>query len=235
MHLILLPGMDGTGELFAPLIAALPENIQAHAIAYPTDQALTYAQLVDRVLPQLPRDAPFVILGESFSGPVAIGLAHRRPPGLAGVILCVTFARSTRPKMPRLPFPAAWGAAITIWSLKVSRAAWIWRMLLGDDFSPDRHRMIQSAVDRNTPEVLVSRIHEMSVVDVTREVAAISAPVLYLRARQDRIVPRKAGEQIVTANPAVRMGELDGSHFVLQAHPQAAAAMIAAFCRNPAG
>lgn len=226
--------MDGTGELFAPLAAALPGDIQPHPIAYPTDRALNYAQLVDLVLPQLPRDTPYVILGESFSGPVAIGLAHRRPPALAGVILCVTFARSTRPKMPQLPIPASWGAAFTIWSLKVSRAAWVWRLLLGADFSPERHRMIQGAVDRNTPAVLASRIHAMSTVDVTDEVAEISVPVMYLRARQDRIVPRKAGEHIVAANTSVRVRELDGSHFLLQAHAAESAAVIAAFCRNPA-
>jgi pimeloyl-ACP methyl ester carboxylesterase len=236
MHLILLPGMDGTGELFAPLVSALPAWIRPRVIAYPPDRAMTYAQLVELVMPQLPADSPFVILGESFSGPVAIAVAHRRPLHLAGVILCVTFARSTRPKMPRIPLPAFaanWGPAFTEWSLRVSRAAWVWRLLLGRDFTTERHRMIQGAVDRNTPDVLAGRIREMSTVDVTRELAEIEVPVLYLRASQDRIVPRQAGDQIASANPAVRMQDLDGSHFLLQAHALEAAKIIAAFCRAP--
>ncbi|NUN50811.1 MAG: pimeloyl-ACP methyl ester esterase, partial [Candidatus Brocadiae bacterium] len=38
--LILLPGLDGSGRLFAPLLAALGTGIEARAIAYPPDRAL---------------------------------------------------------------------------------------------------------------------------------------------------------------------------------------------------
>jgi hypothetical protein len=38
--LLLLPGMDGTGRMFAPLIARLPASLEPRAIAYPGDRAL---------------------------------------------------------------------------------------------------------------------------------------------------------------------------------------------------
>src|SRR6476660_4945010 len=43
--LVLLPGMDGTGALFAPFIAALGSDTSGTVVDYPTDQALGYAAL----------------------------------------------------------------------------------------------------------------------------------------------------------------------------------------------
>lgn len=33
--LVMLPGLDGTGLLFEPLVAALPSDIRGHTVAYP--------------------------------------------------------------------------------------------------------------------------------------------------------------------------------------------------------
>ncbi|WP_228488314.1 hypothetical protein [Caenimonas koreensis] len=41
--LVLLPGMDGTGDLFAPFIAAWKGPV--HVVRYPTDTALNYQEL----------------------------------------------------------------------------------------------------------------------------------------------------------------------------------------------
>ena len=89
---MLLPGLDGTGKLFANFLAVLPPTIEARVIDYPTDEPLTYEQLELRVRAALPSDRPFVLLGESFGGPIAIRIAASPPPGLAGLILCGTFA-----------------------------------------------------------------------------------------------------------------------------------------------
>jgi surfactin synthase thioesterase subunit len=39
--LVLLPGMDGTSELFAPFIAALPKDFEPIPIRYPRDRFLS--------------------------------------------------------------------------------------------------------------------------------------------------------------------------------------------------
>ena len=64
--LVLLPGLDGTGLLFQPLIDCLPEDIQPVVVAYPKELQLGYAELLPLVLDSLP-PGPFVLLGESFS------------------------------------------------------------------------------------------------------------------------------------------------------------------------
>ncbi|MFA5258386.1 MAG: hypothetical protein WC360_09565, partial [Opitutales bacterium] len=73
--LILLPGLDGTGRLFSDFVAALGPEADVVVVSYPTDQCLSYHELVAFVRPFLPRDRPYVILAESFSGPIGIALA----------------------------------------------------------------------------------------------------------------------------------------------------------------
>src|SRR4051812_12496722 len=75
--LVLLPGLHGNDVQFRPLLAHLPPQIRPIAVNYPPDQPLDYAQLLPLVLAALPEDQPFVLLGESFSGPLAIMAAAR--------------------------------------------------------------------------------------------------------------------------------------------------------------
>src|SRR6185369_2945536 len=93
-RLVLLPGMDGTGILFEPLLEILPPELEAQVVSYPTHKPCGYEELAGLVAAALPKDGPFIILGESFSGPLAIMAAHAQPPGLKGIVLCASFARS---------------------------------------------------------------------------------------------------------------------------------------------
>lgn len=92
--LVLLPGMDGTGDLFAPFLAAMGPECKVLCIRYPDDAAMGYVELEVLVRSQLPHDANYVVLGESFSGPIAASLSAAPPPGLMGIVLCCTFLRS---------------------------------------------------------------------------------------------------------------------------------------------
>lgn len=125
MKLILMPGMDGTGELFAPLIGALGSSIESIVVRYPTDQPLTYSELFPQVRAALPRSGPFVLLGESFSGPLALMLAAEAPVAPAWGdpvrVICDqsnplvsqvgTLARATDPVSRHAPIRASQGAA----------------------------------------------------------------------------------------------------------------------------
>src|ERR1700722_12941492 len=90
--LILLPGLDGTGKLFAEFLKALDLGVSASVVSYPPEVPLGYHELEPIVRAALPAHDPFVLLGESFSGPLAIRIAADPPPALKGLILCVTFA-----------------------------------------------------------------------------------------------------------------------------------------------
>ena len=94
--LVLLPGMDGTGKLFESLVELLPTYITPLVIGYPTTTKLSYQALIKLVRQQIPKHQPYILLGESFSGPIAISLAAKADKQLKGVILSCTFAVNPR-------------------------------------------------------------------------------------------------------------------------------------------
>ena len=50
--LVLLPGFDGTGELFGPLQAALGNNVVSNAVRYDAERSFEdYVNSVARILP----------------------------------------------------------------------------------------------------------------------------------------------------------------------------------------
>lgn len=51
--LVLLPGMDGTGEQFQPFLRALGPSTSTVVISYPTAEPLTYAELEAVVRPKV--------------------------------------------------------------------------------------------------------------------------------------------------------------------------------------
>jgi len=74
LTLILLPGMDGTGVFFADFAAAMPTELKPLVVAYPNDPKLGYPELEALARAALPRDQLFILLGESFSGPLLFRL-----------------------------------------------------------------------------------------------------------------------------------------------------------------
>lgn len=99
--LVLLPGMDGTGELFDPLIRGLPRRVRVQAVLY-LSAHLSYEQLAERVRAVLPAEGPYVIITESYFGPVALRLAARPVGDLRAVLLVVSFI--SRPRAWRAPW-----------------------------------------------------------------------------------------------------------------------------------
>ena len=90
---LLLPGLDGTGHLFARFLAAATGALDLRVIRYPPNRALGYPALASLVRKQLPREGRWALLGESFSGPLALRLAAEKPPGLTAVVLAASFHR----------------------------------------------------------------------------------------------------------------------------------------------
>src|SRR3954471_10677328 len=87
--------MDGTGELLRPLAEQLSTHRPVQLVSYRVDRTLSYEQLVPYVKERLP-DNRYVILGESFSGPIAIEVAATESR-TAGLILASSFARHPLP------------------------------------------------------------------------------------------------------------------------------------------
>ena len=224
MHLILLPGIDGTGDLFNPMLPFFSGKLTAQVVRYPNDRVVNLAALVQHVLRELPAIELFVLLGESFSGPIAISVAASNPPNLAGIILCASFARAPMPRLARL------AATVPALLLMLARQPFAWRLLLGRFAATTVDLLIISAMRKLSPEVLSARLQDVSIADVTSQLAEIRVPMLYLKASRDQFVPRAASELVCAINPDVEVRKIDGRHFLLQVLPQESAERILSFC-----
>lgn len=227
--LVLLPGMDGTGDLFAPLLAALEGRFQTIVVQYPQSDALDYAQLLPYVRASLPDGRPFVLVAESFSGPLAISLASERPEGLRGLVLCASFARNPRAAL-------TWASRF-LRALPLSRGARRMAVLvaLGRWDDPALRARLDRTVARIPPAVLRTRLRAVLHVDVTPELARVSVPILYLQASNDLAVPPSAAAMIRLARAEMRCVRIEGPHFLFQANPTASATEIANFAISVAG
>jgi pimeloyl-[acyl-carrier protein] methyl ester esterase len=223
--IVLLPGMDGSGTLFAEFIAALPRSTKAVVVAYPPDQALGYEELEAIARKKLPT-GPFVLLGESFSGPVALALAAGDPPGLRGVVLVCSFARYPL-RAPGLL--RALVARLPVWRTPAYLAGIV---LLGRDLPQPHLRRLSAAMTAVTPEAWRARLRAVLTVDLSGRLSAVKVPLLYLMAKSDRLVPRSAWELIRKSLPSAQHVELDGPHFLLQAKAVESAAHVEAFARE---
>lgn len=222
-QLIILPGLDGTGARLTPFLRQLEGAVPARVIGYPPDRPLGYAELESLVRQSLPEGERCVLLAESFSGPIAIRVAADPPPGLAGVILCGTFAKN--------PFP--WLRPVRALAVRVpfkSLPRWLRAPLLwgsGDPKrAPPRSERASAMVDE---AVIRRRLHEVLTVDVTARLADIALPTLILLATGDRILPRSAARLLVQHTHRAEVVRIDGPHLLLQTRSAESAAAVLRF------
>jgi pimeloyl-ACP methyl ester carboxylesterase len=224
--LVLLPGMDGTGDLFAPFCAALGDECETIIVRYPPNEILGYGELTTLTRSWLPGDKPFVLLAESFSGPVAVLLAAAKPRGLVGLILCASFVRNPRPALGRL--------AVFFRSLSTNRLpkGMLHSLLLGSSAANHVRDDLDRALKKVQPNVLADRLRSIVDIDVTDELKSINLTCLYLRASNDRLVPPTSSLPFESLVPRWRMRELSGPHLLLQVAPMAAAREVRDFIQH---
>jgi pimeloyl-ACP methyl ester carboxylesterase len=215
--LVLLPGLDGTGDLFRPYLDALGSKFTHTTVSYSASSHGTYADCQAVALAKLPQRDPYVLLGESFSGPIAIALAATRPAGLRGVILVGSFVTSPSPWLGWLvPF-------LRFTPTGRLPAAAMNRTLLGTFATPGIESQLHSAIATVRPEIYRQRLRAISQVNVCAELARINMPMVYFRAAHDELVPRSASEQIARLWPQLSIVDFEAPHLLLQCAPAAAA------------
>jgi pimeloyl-[acyl-carrier protein] methyl ester esterase len=228
LKLVLLPGMDGTGKLFSEFIAALPETFETVTVRYPTERCLPYSELEDFVRTACAISAPFMLVAESFSTPLAIKYAATKPANLEGVILCAGFATSPvqgwRRFLGSLLVPLAFRIPLP------NLAARFW--LLGSDAPTSLLAALRVAISSVEPKVLAARVRAVLACEVRAELGQIAVPMLYIQAKRDRLVSASCLEDIQRIRPQMTVVALEGPHLLLQREPQRAAEAVVWFIRS---
>ena len=215
--LVLLPGLDGTGELFAPLCAAAAPTFATHVLRYDHDPDQSYARLAEVLAPQLPQDRPFVLIGESFGGPLALRLALAAPRGLVAIVFVNTYLRS--------PIGFLAGRALTLMTTLLAHAPDL-SFMLGDDASRTLVEQVRGALRSMPASVLRARIVTLRSCDETSSYLHCMAPMFYLHGSEDRLLPKTALELFEYVRPGLVVENLAAPHLLLQRKPAEALACL---------
>jgi pimeloyl-ACP methyl ester carboxylesterase len=220
-----LPGLDGTGGLFEPILHALPAMLAPAVVSYPTKERLGYRALQRRVEAALPTDRPFAIVAESFSTPLAIRIAAQRPPGLVAIVLAGAFLAN-----PIGPWsgPARLLARPWLFKLALPNLA-IRRFLLEADASDSAVTQVAAAVGEVAPDVLASRLEATLTVDAVSAFESCDVPMLCIDAARERLLDPSVKAQMVRLRPDIPHVVIDAPHLILQARPNQSAGVIERF------
>lgn len=224
-EIVLLPGLDGTGDLFERIGAFLAADFVVKIVRYPNDPSLGYAGYVELVRNEIGGRDVF-LLGESFSGPVAVQAATQLGRQVKGVILAATFVKNPWPGW-LLRRAARVDPETT--PVKVRDAILMGRY--GDDELRKKVDVIVRALSR---PVRAARLRAVGEVDVRQNFSRLECPILVLHGRDDWLVPVTMMQKVVSEKGGARMIVLPAAHMLLQTRAEEIAAEIIDFAKSAA-
>jgi len=211
-ELVLLPGMDGTGMLFGPLLDELGD-LNTTAISYPNDRIMGYDDTVSYVKKRLPNTRDFILLAESYSGPVALKLTQQGLANLRGIVFVASFHTNPRPFLLSIVQWLPWGL---IFRLQIPD--WIiHRYFLGPDVPDEKIALFRKAIRTVKPSVLAERLRNIA--NLKPDTGSVTVPCHYLEGSQDRLISQSCVADLIKATNAT-IHILSGPHFLALTNPQ---------------
>jgi pimeloyl-ACP methyl ester carboxylesterase len=205
---VLVPGMDGTGQLFYRQLPLLARSYRVATYAL-RDSASDMDGLVadlDRVVEEAaPAGGRAIVIGESFGGALAMSLALARPERVAALVILNSFpyfVPHARLRLGLLGLGALpWGAMRLIRRLTASR-------LHSAHTGRDEIRRFMDVTANTTKQGYVNRLRVLQRYDIRDRLTDLRPPTLFLAAECDHLVPSIAQARFMAArvpNAAVQV------------------------------
>ena len=206
---VLLPGLHGSRTLYASFVALAPPWASCRPLGLPTVGEQSFDGIAGALEPELRSLEGFVLMGESFSGPIAARLAGRLGQKVALTVLCNPLVR-----MPFTP-PVRLAAA-----LAASRwmPAWFAAAVLA---AGDRSlgRAVLEAVRLLPKEVLRTRLAWASLATSEDLGPHLTAPLLVILGTKDHLVSPAHTKALLKRIPFHTIAEIEGPHLIAQTRP----------------
>lgn len=174
---------------------------------------MSYEQLADRVHGELPAGQPYIIVAESYSGPVALSLAASPAGDLRAIVLVASFV--SRP--------------LGLWGLPIARLPWAlvlrW-LLMNPETPPETVSALREAIGKVSPVVLAARLREALRVDCTQAALACPVRIVCLIPDRDRLLGRRAARALRRVSPRIEVATVHAPHLLLQCAPRAGIAAM---------
>jgi pimeloyl-ACP methyl ester carboxylesterase len=209
--LVLVPGMDGTGQLFYRQTPSLAESFRTATYALRSD-ARTMETLVDdlgRVVDTAAPDARrAIVVGESFGGALAMSFALARPEQVSALVVLNSFPYFAPQFRLRL---ARYGLALLPWgAMSLIRRATAFRLHSAHTHREEIRRFMEltASADR---EGYINRLQLLMSYDIRDRLHDVRPPALFLAAEQDHLVPSiQQAELMVSRVPCATLRILHG-------------------------
>jgi pimeloyl-ACP methyl ester carboxylesterase len=206
---VLLPGLHGSGALYASFFALAPSWTRCRPVALPTLGDQSFDGLASTLEAELKSLEGFVLVAESFSGPIAARLAARLGQKVALLVLCNPLVKVA------FRLPARLAA-----TLVASKAMPAWCAALG--LAGGDRALGKAALDevRALPkETLTGRLSTVFAATADDLSSHLVAPLLTILGTRDRLVPQARARRVCAAVPFSTLVELDAPHLVIQTKP----------------
>ena len=229
MPILLLPGADGTGVLFQPLLAAMQKsgvdledvhtvnlNSDAEADVQTTPLEQTLSIQAQRIERQFGKSTgrPIIVIAESYSGLLAVELVKRQQLPIAQIILVASFVTSPSQL-------AGLGSKMNaVWLKTMLRLTpeVVWgRMLFGSWQTVALRRLFLEAIQQTPNQLLQQRLAIIAKAKLPNMTSAV--PCLYLQAEQDNLVAKHSIKSVQQVFTHCQVRVLAGTHFLLQTNP----------------
>ncbi|HML27532.1 MAG TPA: alpha/beta fold hydrolase [Hyphomicrobium sp.] len=224
-EIVLLPGLDGTGDLFDRLAARLTPDLAVNIVRYPQDPSLGYAGYAEIVRNVIGKRQVF-LLGESFSGPVAVRVATQLGRQIEGVVLAATFVKN--------PWPGCLIRRAALVDPRSTPPNIRNAILMGAYADPELARKVEEIVGALSRSVRAARLRAVAEVDVRTDFAHLTCPILVLHGRGDWLARKSPIQRAVCERGRARMIVIPGAHMLLQTRSAEAAAEIIHFTKSTA-
>jgi len=210
--------MDGTGNLFSPLISEL-SDFDCEVITLPMAGPQDYQTITEVVKGKLPQEE-FILVAESFSGPIGIALAKECIENLKGVIFVASFLSPPH----RILLGFARVLPIKLLSSLPLAAIFHRVLFLGSSAKKELMELFQHTVLSLPSSIIKARISSMHSLVATYD--DIGLPVGYIQATSDRLVHSNKVDDFRNTFKNVIIKTINGPHFILQANPVEGAVAI---------
>lgn len=225
MKLVLLPGMDGSGQLFAPFLSVF-SGFEYQVILLPQTGNQNYQYLAEYVTAQLP-DEDFVLLAESFSGAIAMLVSQKRNRYLKAIIFVATFV--TPPHKVLLTCASLFPVRLL---LNLPFLPYVYRyMLLGKNSDNHLIQLFKDVIAKMPEKLFKRRIKAMRSLPFQPSIISqpITVPTLYLQPTLDRLVSKLHYLDFQKCCTHIKLAIIPGSHFIMQTNPDGCAHIISQF------
>jgi pimeloyl-ACP methyl ester carboxylesterase len=174
---------------------------------------LTFDAVLASIEDRLRDEQDLVVIGESYSGPLALRFAARHPGRVRAAVLSASFV------LPPLPGWLRWFAFTGLFRIPLPSFL-IRSVVAGRGASEAFVDEVRRAIRQPMAEVIAARARETLVVDCTEALRDCRAPILYLAGSRDWLVLPFNLRRILAIRPDVTVRHVDAPHLILQTAPK---------------